>query len=485
MSKKIYLSLMVLIFVLIFASSVYEGAYFTLIFAVIGAGLTFFLPKPKNASEDVLNEIDRVVQDAYEGKISERIILDNDESKEEKIAWNINEMLDQVEDLLRENKNTIDAVIEGETYRYLMPSGLHGEFKNVAEDMQQAVESLKISKKVELLADLSKRFTALDGGTSANFEQVSGDVMNIDEAFKEIAVKVKDSAKQSEETYEMMQQSKDDFEALSQKVVDTSEQINQMSENINSVSNVVELIKDIADQTNLLALNAAIEAARAGEAGRGFAVVAENVRDLAEKTQKATNEISMTIQTLSQQFNMVSENTAEVVKISDKSHQTMSQFENLIVNLRNELQNVNHISEKNALIIIVIVFKIHHIVYKATLYSSIAKESIDEKMKTPHTECALGKWFRNEKVKSIISNFKSYHKLLELHKDIHDTGIAIAKRLEEEGVTKHNDDWYYDEMKKIEGDAKSLFGLLHELSAFVEKENKIPELLEASQGILG
>lgn len=125
-----------------------------------------------------------------------------------------------------------------------------------------------------------------------------------------------------------------EIHALSQEVTSATGVIGDLQSESENIDSVLTLIQDIAEQTNLLALNAAIEAARAGEHGRGFAVVADEVRNLAVRTQEATEDIQKLVESLqSKAYSAVEvmqqshhrversvEETAEIEKILTKVH---------------------------------------------------------------------------------------------------------------------------------------------------------------------
>lgn len=131
---------------------------------------------------------------------------------------------------------------------------------------------------------------------AADVEEMSASIGTVSSNAQEARTMAEKSGEISENGAAIISQAIGSMNSISATVTHSSQTVGQLGVQSQEINGIVEVIREIADQTNLLALNAAIEAARAGEQGRGFAVVADEVRQLAERTTKSTQEITAMVQ---------------------------------------------------------------------------------------------------------------------------------------------------------------------------------------------
>jgi methyl-accepting chemotaxis protein len=222
---------------------------------------------------------------------------------------------------------------------------LQGSIQRMTVNLRELIGGIRDG--VTQIASAAEQLSAVTEQTSAGVNSQKVETDQVATAMHEMTATVQEVARNAEEASEAAvaadQQAREgdrvvheaitQIERLAAEVGNSTEAMSELKRESDKIGSVLDVIKSVAQQTNLLALNAAIEAARAGEAGRGFAVVADEVRSLAQRTQKSTEEIEQLISGLQS-------GTQQVATIMDNSRELTTSSVDLTRRAGNSLENI-------------------------------------------------------------------------------------------------------------------------------------------------
>jgi methyl-accepting chemotaxis protein len=246
--------------------------------------------------EVLIQRLGEVARDSSHGHVDVRVTGIDIDGVVGDTCWAINEVLDQLEAVFREQSTVFELAVGGKSTRLAQEKGLRGVFRSSIQSTNVSVDALNEKRARQ---ELDIYLGRLDGINSqsliANTENSQAALMEVAQAVDSLSAFARHSAETSVEGAGESLAVTGQIESLAQQASALERVVDHLYEEGSRALGATRQIDDIVKKVNLLALNAAIEAARAGEAGRGFAVVADEVRALSEKTSAFSKEIQQSL----------------------------------------------------------------------------------------------------------------------------------------------------------------------------------------------